>query len=147
MATRRTRIRGGLTVIAGTLLMTGCFHQIVRTGAAPGNTVIERPWTATWVFGLVAADEIDAITLCPGGVSIIETQQSFLNGLVGVLTLGIFTPQTVTITCAGGGASAPGSAMLTIPTDAGSQQAKTVARTAIELAERTRRPVVLRDLR
>jgi hypothetical protein len=141
------RLRSIPLVAVAALLTTGCFHQVVRTGAAPGGTVIQQPWTATWVFGLVRADEIDARTLCPGGVAIVETQQSFMNGLVGALTLGIFTPQHVTITCAGAGGGPGGAAMLTIPADAGIEQAHAVARGAVALAERTHAPVILRDLR
>jgi hypothetical protein len=86
------------------LLLTGCYHQVVRTGAPPGDVVVERPWTATYLFGLVPATAINTAAQCPNGVAIVETQQTFVNGLVGVLTLGVYTPQTVRITCAGAGA-------------------------------------------
>jgi hypothetical protein len=84
------------------LLLAGCYHQVVRTGAPAGNVVVERPWTATYLFGLVPAAAINTAAQCPTGVAIVETQQSFLNSLVGGLTLGIYTPQTVRITCAAG---------------------------------------------
>ncbi len=48
---------------------------------------------------------------CPGGVARVETQQSFVNGLVGTLTSGIYTPLQVTTTCA----NARPSAQLGIP--------------------------------
>ncbi|NNK65052.1 MAG: hypothetical protein HKO98_17750, partial [Gemmatimonadetes bacterium] len=32
----------------------------------------------------------------------VETQHSFLNGLVAGLTFGIFTPMTITVTCGAG---------------------------------------------
>jgi len=38
------------------------------------------------------------------GVARVETQQSFLNGLVSLLTLSIFTPMEITITCGQGDA-------------------------------------------
>jgi len=37
---------------------------------------------------------------CESGVAKVETQHSFVNGLVNVLTSGIYTPLTVTVTCA-----------------------------------------------
>jgi len=43
----------------------------------------------------------------------VETQLSFVNGLVGVLTLGIYTPMEILVTCA-----APGSASARLPTEA-----------------------------
>jgi hypothetical protein len=35
-------------------------------------------------------------------VSKVETEHSFLNGLVQFVTLGIYTPMHLTVTCAGG---------------------------------------------
>lgn len=86
---------------------TGCYHQVVRTGLPAGQTVIDRPWVSTWLFGLVEADPIDVRAQCPSGVAIVRTQQSFANGLVGIVTLGIYTPQHVTVTCATGAATLP----------------------------------------
>jgi len=86
---------------------TGCFQQIVRSGLPAGQTVVDRPWVSTWIFGLVQADPIDVRAACPRGVAVVRTQQSFANGLVGLLTLGIYTPQHVTVTCAMGTAGLP----------------------------------------
>ncbi len=38
------RRRGGLTLALTAFLMTGCFHQVVHTGAtpAPGNAVVQK---------------------------------------------------------------------------------------------------------
>src|SRR5438105_394735 len=77
-----------------------CYHAIVDTGRPAGTTVVNKPWVATWVFGLVPAQELNVAAECPNGIARVETQQSFVNGLVGVITLGIYTPQTATITCA-----------------------------------------------
>lgn len=82
------------------LYSTACYHAVVETGRAAGTTVVSKPWVATWVFGLVPAQEIDVAAQCPNGIARVETQQSFVNGLVAVITFGIFTPQTATITCA-----------------------------------------------
>jgi hypothetical protein len=37
---------------------------------------------------------------CPKGVAKVETQMSFVNGLVSSFTFGILTPMTITVTCA-----------------------------------------------
>lgn len=86
---------------------TACFHQVVQTGRPAGTTVVEEKWVSTWIFGLVEAKPIDARAKCPSGVATIETQTSFLNGLLGALTIGIWDPQTVTITCAAKSAMLP----------------------------------------
>lgn len=141
------RRRNGLTLALTVLLMTGCYHQVVQTGAtpAPGNAVVQQT-VALYFFGLVGA-EVDTTGDCPTGVAIIETQQTFLNGLLGVVTLGIYTPQTVTITCAGGEEEVPDAPVVTIATNASTVEAETAARRAFELAKRSHEPVILHDLR
>ena len=99
-----TRVRLGMA-IAGCVLLSGCFHQAVSTGMAPGTTVVRKPWTSTWIFGLVEAKPINVRQECPGGVAFVTSKMTFLNGLAQVLTFGIWAPQDVTITCAGGRAS------------------------------------------
>jgi hypothetical protein len=89
-----------IAALVGLALLAGCYHQVVQTGRAPGPVVVSHPWTATWLWGLVPAEEINVTSQCPNGVATVETQQSFLNGLVGGLTLGIYAPRDVQITCA-----------------------------------------------
>jgi hypothetical protein len=125
-------------------MSTGCFHQVVQTGRAPGNTIIDKPWVATWILGLVAAPEIDVRKECPSGAAVVTTEQSFMNGLVGVLTIGIFTPQHVTITCARSSASLPARSIeLRIPTDASAAQSADIVSRAVGQAAETGSPVVL----
>lgn len=46
---------------------------------------------------------VEAMAECgSAGVARVDTQHSFLNGLVGGLTFGIFTPMTITVTCGQG---------------------------------------------
>lgn len=114
---------------------TACFRQVVQTGRASGQTVIKKDWVSTWIFGIVPAEPIETRAQCPSGVAIVETQTSFANGLVGALTLGIWAPQTVTITCAAGTASLPpGTEVLHVAADASDA---VVARVLADAAERS----------
>ena len=91
-------------MVAGAcVLLAGCFHQVVSTGLAAGTTRVERPWTSTWIFGLVEAQPIDVRQQCPDGAAFIESKMTFMNGLATLLTLFIWDPWSVTITCASGG--------------------------------------------
>lgn len=138
--------RNPLFVALTAFALSGCYHQVVYTGATPGTTVVKKPWTATWIFGLVAADVIDATADCPRGIAIVETQQSFLNGLVGGLTLGIYTPQAVTITCAGNGAPLPEAPTVAFARGGNLDAADAAARRAYDLAVATGGPVIVRSL-
>ena len=93
----RARMLPALLVLA----TTGCFHQVMHSGLTPSATVVEHEFVATWLWGIVPATPIDTRASCPSGVATVETQQSFMNGFVGAITLGIYTPQRVRITCAG----------------------------------------------
>jgi len=126
-------------------LGTGCFHQIVQTGQAAGPTVIDKEWVPGWIFGLVANDEVDVRKDCPMGVAMVETEQSFLNGIVSLVTIGIYTPQHVRITCASRSASLPaGMRELTIPVGATKDAEMEIVRQAIETSAETHAAVALR---
>ena len=138
------RTASKLLAVAVACLLSACFHQVVQTGRTPGTTVIEKPWTATWVFGLVAANEISTAAQCPNGVATVETQQSFLNGLVAGLTIGIYTPQEVKITCASGSAMIPGAHEIDVAHDSPVADRVAAIQEAIAVASRTHESVVVR---
>ena len=90
-------------VLVAALLFTGaCYHTTIETGAAPSPQVIQQEWAASWIGGLVPPDPVETAAKCPNGVSKVETQHSFLNMVANVLTFGIYTPMTITVTCGTG---------------------------------------------
>ena len=91
----------GLVLTALLLVSAGCYHSIVDTGLEPGPTAYHEGWETAWLGGLVPA-RVDARGACGGPWARVETQQSFLNGLVSFLTLGIYAPHEVEIVCAAG---------------------------------------------
>jgi len=105
------------TTIAALLLMSaGCYHASIESGRKPGNDKIEKDWASGWAWGLVGPEPIEAQSTCTSGLSKVETEHSFLNGLVGVVTLGIYTPMHLTVTCAtGASADAPQPPVPTAP--------------------------------
>jgi Bor protein len=91
-----------LAVAAASVALTGCYHVSVTTGAPPAPTVIDKQWQNSFVYGLVPPPAIDTKATCASGVAKVETERSFLNGLVGALTSSIYTPMHARITCASG---------------------------------------------
>jgi len=82
---------------------SGCYHATINTGVPPGTRQLDQAWANSWVYGLVPPATVDAMAECgSSGVAVVETQQSFVNGLVGVLTFGIYTPMQITVTCGQG---------------------------------------------
>ena len=92
--------------ICGAIALTACWHATIDTGLAPSTQVIDKAWASSWIIGLVPPSTVATQAQCPHGVSKVETQLSFLNMLVAALTLDIYTPMAIKVTCAQGGRSA-----------------------------------------
>lgn len=90
----------GLTAVGLITILSGCYHATVTTGATPSTEVVEQRFASGWVFGLVPPSTIETASKCTSGVAQVETQLSFVNQLVGLLTLGIYTPMSIKVTCA-----------------------------------------------
>jgi hypothetical protein len=61
-------------------------------------------WRHHWLFGLISPEhELEIQQICAGSANAtIEQEQTFLNGLVGALTGGIYSPTTIQVRCATG---------------------------------------------
>jgi Bor protein len=107
--------------------------------------VVDKPWVKGWLWGLVANDQVDIRRECPMGAAVVETEQSFANGLVSAVTLGIYTPQHVRITCASRSAMLPsGIRQIQIPDGATKEAESALIRAAIETSAESHAPVALR---
>jgi hypothetical protein len=90
----------GAVVGAAFLLSTGCYHSILTTNLTPGTQVHHEAFKPAFIHGLVPAT-VDASSYCPNKRwARVETQQSFVNVLVAIVTFGIFTPLDIKVTCA-----------------------------------------------
>lgn len=138
--TSRTVVAFGIAAV----LVSGCYHATIETGLQPGSQTIHKPWAASWIYGLVPPSTVSAASECPSGVARVETQHSFLNQLVGFLTLGIFTPIEIKVTCAGAGSD--GSATsddVAVARAAEPAVYQAVFAAAAERAARTKQPVLV----
>ena len=111
-----TVIRRGV-LFAAALLLSGCYHQVVATGLPAGTTKIDKPWTSTFIFGLVEAKPIDVREQCKSGVAFVESKFEVLNWLGAFVTIGIWVPWHVTVTCASGGSASLDASMPTVALD------------------------------
>ena len=89
-----------VVMLIGSVLLIGCYHATIETGAAPSLQTVEKPWAAGWLYGLVPPSLVETAAKCPDGVAKVETQLSFLNMLAQALTLGIYSPMNIKVTCA-----------------------------------------------
>jgi hypothetical protein len=97
----RNRARGAILLACTSiaLVATGCYKAtFIAPKTAAG--VEHDEWTDFFVFGLVG-DEARAVSeYCEGPVARVRTGSNFGTGLVSVITLGIYTPHKIYVTCA-----------------------------------------------
>ena len=95
-------VRGVMTM--GLLVsIAGCFEHTYTMGTgAPAGPVVYDEWQNQWLAGLIGDRNLEVQQVCVSGNATVRDEQSFLNGLVSVLTGGIYTPTTVTIRCDSG---------------------------------------------
>ncbi len=117
-------------IASSAIVVSGCYHAVVDTGRAPTGAPNVTPWAHSFIYGLVPPAVTETAKKCPGGVAKVETQQTFLNGLVAAITGGIYTPMTISYTCAGGSADATGVKTLKV----GAAGAQATMQEAVELS-------------
>ncbi len=123
----------------------GCYAARVETGLKPSATVIKKTFASSWIYGLIPPKTVETAAKCLDGVAIVETQLSFVNQLVSLLTIGIYTPMQIVVTCA----ERPSNSLLdferdfTIPTEASTEEIQKIFSQAADEAVRTHRPIVV----
>jgi hypothetical protein len=98
---RRNALLAGAALMVASL-SSACYHVTVLTGAPAARQTIDKEWQNSFVIGLVPPPELSTKETCAQGVSSVETERSFLNGLVGAITWNIYTPLHAKVTCASG---------------------------------------------
>jgi len=122
---------------------TGCYHATVETGLTPSAEVIEESFASGWIYGLVPPSTVATQAKCKHGVAKVETQLSFVNQLVSIITLYIYTPMNIKVTCAASGTSMleGRSPDIMIGLDASEHEVQSAFARAAELAVSSGRPV------
>ena len=90
-------------LLAATLLLTGCYTISYR-GRGSGSGMEKSEWGNYFLWGLVGETDLDLEQACPGGAARWKSQQTFVQGLIGLVTLGIYIPRSVIVECATGAA-------------------------------------------
>ena len=82
------------TATAPALLITGCAQQTFTVQNKPAAVALKETITHHFfVSGIGQKKTVDAAKICGGAENVVktETQQTFVNGLLGFITLGIYT--------------------------------------------------------
>jgi hypothetical protein len=87
----------GLLLLSSSLF-TSCYTYTSVVGeGAKGNQEVTK-WNHYVIYGLAPVGVSDSKAMADGATNYtVTTRQSFVNGLVSGLTLGIYTPTTTTV--------------------------------------------------
>ena len=90
-----------LPATALALLITGCSTDVYclkQTGSSSTKGNHHPSFLRFWNW---AEETVDVAKICGGGENAVktETQQTFVNGLLGFITLGIYTPLEARVYC------------------------------------------------
>jgi hypothetical protein len=95
------RIPSWLAAVALMAVTSGCYKATFYQNpqAVPGAQHDE--WTDFFLFGLVGSETLDVRRFCPPHqVASMRTGANVGTGVISVLTIGIYTPRKVYVTCA-----------------------------------------------
>ncbi|HBB2986563.1 TPA: serum resistance lipoprotein Bor [Escherichia coli] len=91
-----------LLATALALLITGCAQQTFTVQNKPAAVAPKETITHHFfVSGIGQKKTVDTAKICGGAENVVktETQQTFVNGLLGFITLGIYTPLEARVYC------------------------------------------------
>ena len=90
-----------LLATALALLITGCAQQTFTVQNKPAAVHQKTITHHFFVSGIGQKKTVDAAKICGGAENVVktETQQTFVNGLLGFITLGIYTPLEARVYC------------------------------------------------
>ena len=92
----------GLTMMAAVVVMQGCSTVTINPEFS-GKLSTEPTYEQRKSFffaGLVGEQRVDVVEVCNGRpVEQMQSQQTFVDGLLTGLTLGIYAPHTVKVWC------------------------------------------------
>lgn len=84
----------------------GCMKASVAiqpvSGAVDARTADKTEKAHFLLWGLVGDGSFDVSQICPGGAHWMQSQATFIDGVLGALTGGLYAPRTVYIKCASG---------------------------------------------
>jgi hypothetical protein len=98
-----TARRIGIALMTGALLLatSGCYKATFYKNASVVKGAEHDEWTDFFVFGMVGSEQFDVKKFCANGdAAIIRTGGNVGTGVISVLTIGIYTPRKVYVTCA-----------------------------------------------
>ena len=79
-------------------VLTSCYTYTSVVGEGPKGTQEVTKWNNYVIYGLIPVGVSDSKAMSGGANDYsVTTKQTFVNGLIGGITFGIYTPTTTTV--------------------------------------------------
>jgi|SRR5688572_6280263 hypothetical protein len=88
-------------VVAAASLLTACHSIRFEVGDGPAGDVVHDRKTF-FLDGLFVTQTVDVSQFCPHGAVAIREETTFIDGLLSVITLNIYSPRSSYYHCAAG---------------------------------------------
>jgi hypothetical protein len=87
-------------LLACLILLGGCYKVTFYKNTKVVRGVEHDEWTSFFIYGLVGSESVDIRSFCgKTEVAEVQTGGNFATGLVSTITLGIYTPRKIYVTC------------------------------------------------
>lgn len=88
-------------IAAMTFALAACSTQTFNMGRTGSSMPKTDNMQSFFVYGIGQEQTINAAEVCGGAskVAKVQTQMTFLNGLLGAITFGIYTPRQARVFC------------------------------------------------
>lgn len=90
-----------ILIIAIAMVLSGCAAQTFEINGSTGEVPTDQQSQHFFISGLGQEKITDAADVCGGVENIVkvESQHTFINGLLGFVTFGIYTPRDAKVYC------------------------------------------------
>lgn len=89
-----------LVLVALLPLFAGCYTTRVYVGESTAAGKVENEWQQTFFWGMISVGKVNADAICgDAGVQSVKSQIGGLGLLANWITVGIWSPMHVKITC------------------------------------------------
>lgn len=90
-----------LLPLVAAVALSGCAAQTFYVNGNSNAAPTQEKMQTFWIYGIGQEQAIDAARVCGGSDKVVkvETQQTFIDGLLGMVTFGIYTPRDAKVFC------------------------------------------------
>jgi hypothetical protein len=133
-------MRRAFVLVLSVISITSAQAQAQDSTSMSARVTAAKQWATTFVYGVVPAAVAQAAAQCQDGLAKVRRGQTPANTLVSIVTIGMFNPITILVTCA----LPSEKPAIDVPADATLDERRNAMADAVDESLKTHRWVVVR---